>query len=243
MLDALRQRRFYATTGNRPLLDVHIVGAGGQSVPMGGVLADSGDLRLRIAVHGSAPLQEVQVRNGADPLETLRPFAGNAGGQRLKLSWGGAEVRGRDRLCCWDGELFIEGSRLTALQPVNFWNPDSQPEAGHDRVRWQSVTAGGDSGLILTLSDFDQARLHITTPHLQRSFALGELHGELRCACGGLGRHLTLLRLPDQDPSRTMEFEIPVSHLRPGDNPIWLRVTQLDGHQAWSSPIYVVRQQ
>jgi hypothetical protein len=29
--------------------------------------------------------------------------------------------------------------------------------------------------------------------------------------------------------------------LRPGvDNPLYVRLTQEDGHQAWSSPIYVI---
>jgi hypothetical protein len=37
-----------------------------------------------------------------------------------------------------------------------------------------------------------------------------------------------------------MRFEQPV-RLRPGgDNPLYVRLTQEDGHQAWSSPIYVV---
>jgi hypothetical protein len=37
-----------------------------------------------------------------------------------------------------------------------------------------------------------------------------------------------------------MRFEQPV-RLRTGvDNPLYVRLTQEDGHQAWSSPIYVV---
>jgi hypothetical protein len=38
---------------------------------------------------------------------------------------------------------------------------------------------------------------------------------------------------------REMEFELPLGRLRRGDNPIYVKVTQRDGHLAWSSPIYV----
>ena len=40
--------------------------------------------------------------------------------------------------------------------------------------------------------------------------------------------------------SCAFSFEIPLHKLREGDNPIYIRVDQVDGHVAWSSPIYVV---
>jgi hypothetical protein len=56
---------------------------------------------------------------------------------------------------------------------------------------------------------------------------------------GGLGRRLRLFRLPDRNDTWRLRFEQPV-RLRPGDNPLYVRLTQDDGHQAWSSPIYVI---
>jgi hypothetical protein len=56
---------------------------------------------------------------------------------------------------------------------------------------------------------------------------------------GGLGRGLSLFRLPDRNDTWQMRFAQPV-RLRPGDNPLYLRLTQEDGNQAWSSPIYVI---
>ena len=37
----------------------------------------------------------------------------------------------------------------------------------------------------------------------------------------------------------SMRFAQPV-RLRAGDNPLYVRLTQEDGHQAWSSPIYAI---
>lgn len=57
---------------------------------------------------------------------------------------------------------------------------------------------------------------------------------------GGLGRRIRMLRLPDVNETWQMKFRQPI-RLRPGvDNPLYVRVTQEDGHQAWSSPIYVI---
>jgi hypothetical protein len=50
-----------------------------------------------------------------------------------------------------------------------------------------------------------------------------------------------VFRLPDRNPHRHLRLERPVA-LRPaGDNPLYVCVTQENGHQAWSSPIYVFR--
>jgi len=58
---------------------------------------------------------------------------------------------------------------------------------------------------------------------------------------GGLGRCLRVFRLPDQSLPRQYQIEIEVT-LRPtGDNPLWVCLTLEDGSQAWSSSIYLFR--
>ena len=57
---------------------------------------------------------------------------------------------------------------------------------------------------------------------------------------GGLGRRISVYRLPEQDWSRRLAVEHTVTFTGGGDLPVYLRVTQSDGHQAWSSPIYLI---
>ena len=57
---------------------------------------------------------------------------------------------------------------------------------------------------------------------------------------GGLGRQLRVYRLPEVDWSRHVAFDHNVSFDGGPDLPVYLRVTQADGHQAWSSPIYLI---
>ena len=58
---------------------------------------------------------------------------------------------------------------------------------------------------------------------------------------GGLGRRLRAYRLPEVSKTRTMRVEHRLTGAKPaGDLPVYARVTQEDGHQAWSSPIYLI---
>src|SRR5262249_62019809 len=57
---------------------------------------------------------------------------------------------------------------------------------------------------------------------------------------GGLGRKLSIYRLPEAEWSRRLTLEHDVTFAGGADLPVYLRVTQADGHQAWTSPIYLI---
>jgi len=57
---------------------------------------------------------------------------------------------------------------------------------------------------------------------------------------GGLGRKLAVYRLPETDWSRRLTLAHEVAFPGGADLPVYVRVTQADGHQAWSSPIYLI---
>jgi hypothetical protein len=57
---------------------------------------------------------------------------------------------------------------------------------------------------------------------------------------GGLNRTISVYRLPEQDWSRRVKFDHRVSFTGGSDVPVYVRITQSDGHQAWSSPIYLI---
>jgi len=57
---------------------------------------------------------------------------------------------------------------------------------------------------------------------------------------GGLGRQLSVHRLPENDWSRLLKLEHIVHFPGGADLPVYLRVAQADGNQAWTSPIYLI---
>lgn len=240
---ALEARHFYATTGHRPLLDVRLRTDDGDEIMMGDVVPvdeDISDLYMRVV--GTAPIEAVEVRNGSERVTTLRPYATEELGRRVKIVWRGSEVRGRARQVVWDGALEIEGNAIADFAPVNFWNPHRPVhQPAPDRLTWESVTTGGLAGLILTLEEGMVGTLHIETVQGAVACDLASLGMEPRTwRYGGVDKELSLYRLPGGEGRRAFSATVPIGDLYTGDNALYVRVDQEDGHMAWSSPIYVV---
>ncbi|GAG35259.1 unnamed protein product, partial [marine sediment metagenome] len=162
---AIMARHFYATTGNRPLLDVSLELNDGRHAIMGDVIeAGEGVPVLNVRVVGTAPIDGVEVRRGLECIRTLRPFGKADLGRRVKVVWSGAEVRGRSRMAQWDGSLTVRGNRILGYAAVNFWNPTQQVERRRvNRLVWRSATTGGLAGVILDLERPRAGTLEIDT--------------------------------------------------------------------------------
>ncbi|MFW6146618.1 MAG: DUF3604 domain-containing protein, partial [Planctomycetota bacterium] len=242
--EAMKARHFYATTGHRPLVNLRVRTGDGREAIMGDVLAGAGKrVTLEFDVTGTAATERVDVRNGTETVETLRPYSSKALGRRVKLTWSGAEVRGRGRMTTWDGDLRLAETRIEAIQPINLWNPDQPLETIGDRhVRWRSATTGGAAGMILTLATADRGRLDVRTAQGRARCALGalRLNGRTR-DFGGLARQINIIRLPDEPSDAHFRARVTVPLRAKGDNAIYVRIGQEDGHVAWTSPVYVRR--
>jgi hypothetical protein len=71
-------------------------------------------------------------------------------------------------------------------------------------------------------------------------FKLECLAGFVGIRSGGLGRKLSVYRLPETDWTPQITLQHHVTFEGGADLPVYVRVTQADGHQAWSSPIYLI---
>ncbi len=241
--EAMKKRHFYATTGNRPLLDVRVITADGREAIMGDVIAVNTDKAvLRVQAVGTGTINNVEVRNGLETISTLRPYQQEDLGSRIRIAWSGAEVKGRDRIVAWDGGLKLRGNRILRVTPINFWNPQRPLRQLSDTaLSWQSITTGGLSGAVIELAHPTRGTLEISTLQKKCRCSLKNLRLESKIYhAGGLRKQIEVCRLPDSNKlSPAFEFEIPLSNLRQGDNPIYVRVSQEDGHMAWSSPVYI----
>ncbi len=262
VFNAMRRRHHYATTGNRMYLDVSVTtpgdamlflgnppGEGGQTAAarrlmMGDVAAISDDeVTLNVEVHGSAPIERLDVFRGRELIETQRPYSPAALGNRFRLIMEGAEYRGRSRTTNWDGALNISGNRIANAEMFNNWNLDRGIRSVTDTaVVWKAVTTGNTCGIDLWLDDAKSGEIAIETAHVSPRFKLADIGLEdTVCDAGGLDRMLKLYRLPDAPSEQRLTHSMPVQLARGGDTPIFVRVTQIDGHKAWSSPVYFIR--
>jgi hypothetical protein len=243
VFEALTARHFYATTGNRPLVEVRLVMNDGRSGIMGDVIEVGANTpHLHVRAVGTAAIESVEVRNGLKLATTLRPYGKDDLGRRVKIVWSGAEVRGRDRMVRWDGGLRVQGNSILDATPINFWNPNQPLEwIGRKQLAWKSITTGGVTGVILTLEKAKVGSLEIDTLQRQVACEIGSLALEPSVwECGGLGKEIKAYRLPEWHGRCGFSFSLPLTELHEGDNPIYIRVTQEDGHMAWTSPVYLV---
>jgi len=164
---AMMARHFYATTGNRSLIYLYVVSSTGGKACMGDVLyePDRG-ARLNAVIEGTAPLERVDVFNGKKLIRTLFPYTMTDLGSRIKIMFSGAEKKGRARHVVWDGSMKIIRNTIQQISAVNYWNPENTPHmTSKNNIIWESITTGGESGMILALGKPERGIIEIETLH------------------------------------------------------------------------------
>jgi hypothetical protein len=260
LFKSMRQRHHYGTTGCRMHMDVTAhLGRGGAIYPtdprirptsplpaetaiMGDIVRLDGDtVDLDITLDTHAPIERVDILNGADTLQTIRPYSPPENG-RVRVIWQGAEYRGRGRTTHWNGTLKFDHARIRAMSKINIWNLDRQFDLVADHtVAFDAVTTGNFCGCDLWLDTNDGA-LAIDTGLVSAHIPLSDITGtEIQLDAGGLDRKIRVFRLPETLTECHLTQRVSVPLIPNQDNPLWVRVTTEDGFVAWSSPIYVTR--
>ncbi len=262
LFEALRRRHHYGTTGTRIFIDVKgefaadVTGFAEdpklgpttehrtREAQMGDIIRPGGTpMTLSAEVIGTAPVEKVDVLHGTKVVQTVRPFAAGDLRRRVRVLWQGAEYRGRGRETIWQGKLTVSGNRFSRFAPVNFLNPERkvQETSPGTALTWTSVTTGNLAGVDLWLDQPRAGSLKVETSVVAGEIDLAALADNvLEFDGGGLGRKLSVYRLPENDWSRRVTLQHQVSFAGGADLPVYLRVTQADGNQAWTSPIYLI---
>ncbi len=261
IMQGLRKRHHYGTTGNRVILDTRVrftrpatcfdddpaLGNLGSSqvseAMMGDILqTDESSVRFCIDVRGAAPIERIDIRNGLETLEVFRPYDEADLGRRIRVIWEGSEYRGRGRQTIWDGHAELVGNAFDTVLPINRYNLDKrfeQTEPG--RLEWAALTTGGFGGFEAMLADPTAGTLRIHTDLVQEEIAIADIgRDELIFANGGIERRIRIFRLPDSNPHDAVTLERHIELRSRGDNALYVRVTHEDGHYSWSSPIYLI---
>jgi hypothetical protein len=262
LFEALRRRRHYGTTGTRLFLDLRATFEQPvtefsedprltrakefpvREASMGDIIRPgSVPMRLAVEVIGTAPVERLDVLHGVNVVQTARPFAAADLGRRVRVTWQGAEYRGRGRETMWQGKLTLANNRFVRFAPVNFLNPERKVEetSAGTALTWTSVTTGNLAGIDIWLEEARRGTLTLDTNVVSGEIDLTTLADDtVAFDGGGLGRRISVYRLPEQDWSRRLSVDHVVTFSGGADLPVYVRVTQSDGHQAWSSPIYLI---
>ena len=260
---AMRRRHHYGTTGNRMILDVEASVAGGAELfrrdpavfeasdairsdrlIMGDIARVSrDDIDLKVRVVGSAPLERVEIFDADNLIERVRTFTTADLGARVRLLYRGAEYRGRARTTNWDGVLKIEGNEILRAEVINNWNLDRGIQRRTpNSLEWKAVTTGNHGAIDIWLKNGIEGRISFETRHVRGQRAIATLGYERHIfSAGGLDRAVKLFRLPERMVETSLSVRRRIRLRSSGDTRLFVRVTQEDGHCAWSSPIYIFR--
>jgi len=205
----------------------------------------SGDVQLDVNVDAASPVRCIDIFNGLDHLECHRPYGEQDLGNRIGVLWEGAEYRGRFRSVLWDGTALFNKATVTSVVPVNFFNRDKTLDLkSGSELSWKSVTTGNFAGFIADLNDSTSGDITLSTALVNESVTLADIGHEdtVLDASDILPRGIRLFRLPDNNTHISVSIERKLKPQSGRDNPFYVRVTLEDGTQAWSSPIYVLRE-
>jgi len=263
IMEGLRQRHHYGTTGSRVILDTGVEFNSDaelfaddprlgdieseivRTAMMGDILrCAEPEVNFHIEVHGAAAIERVDIRNGLETLGVFRPYSEAELGRRIRVIWEGSEYRGRSRETHWDGSAELSDNCFDSVTPINRYNLDRQFEqTAPGRLEWSAITTGGFGGFEAVLQHPSAGTLKLDTALIKQEIDIAAIgRDELIFENGGIERRIRVFRLPDINPYNALRIERRIG-LRDdeGDNALYVRVTHEDGHYSWSSPIYLFR--
>ncbi len=268
LFEAMRRRHHYATTGARLYMSVRAQFEGdvklycrdpavfgrdaahdrASEAMMGDIVEvprHGGSTTLSVDVTGSRPLERIDLFDGPELVETIYPNApGPDGSRRYRLIWQGARYRGRGRNLRWDGEVRIADNIIEAFTPVNFWSPDNQPaRVGDQQIAVCGLTAGNLQGLDLVFHTSGTGKLSFCSSQGDFVADLASIGNDGHVQTfDGLDTQAALVPVAEDASCCSATFHRQFAAREDGDLRLYVRVTQMDGHQAWSSPIYIFRE-
>jgi len=229
--DALKRRHCYATTGTRIFLDVRC----GDSM-MGDVVTPGRKRHFDITVAATAPILDLEVRRNTDTVYR-HTFDVEADDSWIRVEWSGVRIRSRAKTADWDGTIVVTNGTITNFRPYAFDRRDQGVFRTSDRsLDVRSATSGDIDGVFLKV-DGDAPTITFSSRQATCSVPVEELDGVRAIPAGGENLEVRFSRTRIGNRPRNLQLEFSDDD-HTGRAAYWVKVVQLDGHMAWSSPIY-----
>jgi len=233
---AIRARHCFATTGARILLDVRM----GEKM-MGDVVEGTSSARLEVSVFGTAPLLEVEVLRATEvvyrhPLAQER----NDSTCLYAIYWRGpikGPCAGKVR---WKGSMALSHGRIERLETMGFRKlGDRIRRSSNGKLNITSTTSGNGNGVLIECDASPDVELTFATEALSFRLPLSDMDSDRRTFTDPSRSCEVVVRKLARPPTlREVTFTY-TDEPPPGMNPYWVRLLQIDGNEAWSSPIYL----
>jgi len=238
VFEALQQRRVFGATTRDVIVDVRVAGAF-----MGSEVERSdGPVGIEVFAQGFRDLARIELVRNGETVQSLAPDLGLPDGwveMPLRVEFGQSDVT-----TDWSGRIRIEGGGEIVQTP--FWGPEVVA-ADKDEVRWTASTKSfGEpygsqrGGIEMTLVGPPEARVELKAEQGSVTVTLGQLLNETIEVPGTRGGRLLLERGTGGLTSLgSTEQRLTWTDEPGGAAYYYVRVLQIDGEMAWSSPVWV----
>jgi len=165
---------------------------------------------------------------------------------QIRVRWEGAEFRARMRNSSWKGYAEFENNKIIKYRSFNFWNEDAPLlYKQENKLLWDTYTSGNIQGFDVQLLDPFNGNLIFQTSQINFKIPISSIGIEdTLFVIGGVGKQVQVYRYPPYNPQNSFNFiiDIPLKPEASKDESIFVKVTLENGHQAWSSPIYFIKE-
>lgn len=237
--DALKKRRCYASTSSRMILEFKCNG-----YEMGEEISLSEFPDISVSVHGSAPIDKVEVYRDLDLVLTNKLESAEECEipKKIKIVWSGVRTKFRKKSVRWDGSVYIKGGMITNASNYSIDNDfDGIQSFSKHIVNFRSKTSGDEDGMIIDIIPDSKNECEIIFVSEQGSInvTLGEIaRGDKTFEFGGVNQKVEF-SLTTEKKCFDVTTSFTDSNVKKGLNIYYVKVFQTDGNRAWSSPIFV----
>jgi len=234
--EAFKQRHVYGTTSARIILNFKL----GQAM-MGDVVQTETNPVFDVKVHGTAPLEHVEIFKAgkklySHPLQTNT----NVKSGQVIIRWTGARTQFRRRNLDWSGEVTITNGQIEKVEPLAFdldWEGITHTD--EEMITFHSTTAGDYDGLHIWYSGDENTIIKFASELKSVEFNPGEVTSMKRYPVGLVEGALEIVPVYEEEPPLQASFTFEDTEFDGNPTAYYVRVHQVDGEKAWSSPIFI----
>ena len=241
IFEAAYKRHCYGTSGARIFVDVGLNSGDKKIAIMGDIVSKNSDMSLSIEAMGTAPIEKIDIFNRDKITKTYLLDVEKTDKKYIKFVWEGAKNKGRDRSKEWSGQIVLPQSniRKSSIETVNFLNEQSSFDLTKNKIEFKGKTRGNRQGLIVPMVNKNSAiKILVNGKKISINLsAIGKKPKEY--IFDGLDAKFSVYQTTANVRPKHLEFLYKLPKLKKGLNSILVRITQRDGHLAWTSPIFI----
>ncbi|MBN1293536.1 MAG: DUF3604 domain-containing protein [Candidatus Latescibacteria bacterium] len=231
--DALRARHCYATTGRRIYLEVR----SGYYI-MGDIAPAAQPVDLAFVIAGTTPLLDAEVLCDTEVVYRY-PFKLDPENVWIRIEWSGVRIKSRSKTADWDGVISVKNGVIDEYIPYAFDRHDQGVFRMSDSdLNVVSSTSGDIDGIFLKISGQSSviaynSKIASISINIENIDTIPEITN-----VGGVNLQVRMSKCTPVDRPENVRFTYKNSDVRLKRHAYWVRVVQMDGHMAWSSPVY-----